>query len=264
MIRVTIWYEFLQEAGYVPKQFIPEKISEDRRAEFVRAMGQASAEIRTMYPKGMMETLADALSARDPELSVRVVTLYDEEYGLSDAVLDATDVLLWWGHLAHRAVPDALAQKVIARIQRGMGFIALHSAHRSKPFTGILGSSGTLKWRAGDRERVWTVNPAHPIAAGIPEHFELPVEEMYGEPFDVAKPDDVVFMSWFAGGEVFRSGMTWTRGYGKIFYFQPGHETNSSFYSPYVQQILVNAVHWAAPALIRPDLSCPRTEKLEK
>lgn len=140
---------------------------------------------------------------------------------------------------------------------KGMGFIPLHSAHPSKPMKALLGTSGSLKWREGDFCRVWNTNPTHPIAQGIPESFELEEEEMYGEFFDIPKPDDVVFLSWYRGGEVFRSGCTWQRGYGKIFYFQPGHETNPSYHNPYVLKVIENAVRWAAPVMWRENLECP-------
>ena len=258
MIRVTIWYEYAQESGQLRREFVREGISEEEFAGFSAALRRDAERIRAVYPKGMMETLRDALQ-REPEMEVNLSGLYEPECGLSDAILDQTDVLIWWSHIFQDAVPDALARKVVERVQRGMGFICLHSGHKSKPFMWLLGSSGTLKWREGDFCRVWTLSPAHPIAAGIPEHFELEDEEMYGEPFDIAKPDDLIFASWFAGGELFRAGCTWTRGYGRIFYFQPGHETCPSYHNPHVQRILANAVRWAAPTLWREHMDCPNS-----
>ncbi|MCF0229804.1 MAG: ThuA domain-containing protein [Parasporobacterium sp.] len=193
----------------------------------------------------------------NPDLNVTYTTLYDENFGLSDEILDNTDVLIWWAHISHDAVPDSLADKVVERIQRGMGCIFLHSAHKSKPFMKIMGTTGTLRWRNGDFCRLWNTCPTHPIAAGAPEYIDLPEEEMYGEYFDIPKPDDVVFTGWFRGGEVFRSGCTWIRGYGKVFYFQPGHETNTAYYNPDILRILVNAVRWAAPVMWRDSLNCP-------
>jgi trehalose utilization protein len=241
MIRVTIWYEYTQE-----------------KAEFERLKADPGSEkhIFAVYPDGVMQTLADALR-KNPDMDVRLVNMYMPECGLTDEVIDSTDVLIWWAHHSHDDVPDRLVSKVVERVNMGMGFIALHSAHKSKPFMALMGTSGCLKWRDGDFERVWTVDPSHPIAAGIPEYFELPREEMYGEPFDIARPDDVVFMGWFRGGEVFRCGCTWQRGYGKVFYFQPGHESNPSFNNPYVIRIITNAVRWAAPAVWREKLDCP-------
>jgi trehalose utilization protein len=157
----------------------------------------------------------------------------------------------------HQAIPDSLAFKIVKRVQAGMGFIPLHSAHQSKPFTYLMGTSGSLSWREGDFCRIWTVAPAHPIARGIPEAVELCEEEMYGEPFDIPTPEETIFISWYGGGEVFRSGCTWKRGYGKIFYFQPGHETSPSYHNPYVLKIIENAVYWTAPTVWRKDFSCP-------
>ena len=63
---------------------------------------------------------------------------------------------------------------------------------------------------------------------------------MYGEFFDIPKPDELVFIGGFSGGEVFRSGCVWNRGYGKVFYFQPGHETYRSYYDPDIRRIIQN------------------------
>ena len=190
------------------------------------------------------------------EMQVNLTEVFADGKG----TLEDTDVLVWWAHVAHDRVPDEIALRVKEYVNRGMGFIALHSAHPSKPMQYILGTSGTLQWREGDRARVWCTCPTHPIAKGIPASFELPSEEMYGEYFDIPKPDDLVFISWFAGGEVFRSGCTWTRGYGKIFYFQPGHETQRSYYVPEVRQIIKNAVRWANPVVRMPKLECPHAQ----
>ena len=180
-------------------------------------------------------------------MCVRTATLAQRRCGLSDEVLDSTDVLIWWGHMAHEKVPDKIVEKIHSRVLAGMGLIVLHSGHHSKIFKKLMGTTCNLRWRDGDRERLWCVNPAHPIAQGIPAHFSLPVEEMYGENFDIPAPDELVFIGWFSGGEVFRSGCCWQRGLGKIFYFQPGHESNPTFHNEYVQRIIINAVRWAAP-----------------
>ncbi len=129
-----------------------------------------------------------------------------------------------------------------------MGLIVLHSGHHAKVFKRLMGHNCDLSWReAGEKERLWVASPGHPIAAGIDRFFELPHEEMYGEPFGVPEPLETVFISWFQGGEVFRSGLTYRRGAGRIFYFRPGHETYPTYHDPTVQQVLRNAVRWAVP-----------------
>lgn len=219
--------------------------------------------IRKVYPEGIHGAIADFLS-KNEDITVSAATLDDPENGLSKETLAKTDVLIWWGHMAHGEVPDEAAARVQEAVLKGMGLIVLHSGHLSKPFTRLMGTSCTLIWRVGDRERLWCVNPAHPIAAGLPAHFELPVEEMYGEFFDVPQPDETVFLGWFAGGEVFRSGITYRRGYGKVFYFQPGHEAYPTFYDENIQKVITNAVRWAAPEKRRTRLDCPHPEPLEK
>ncbi|WP_337267646.1 ThuA domain-containing protein [Oryzifoliimicrobium ureilyticus] len=201
--------------------------------------------VRGIYPEGMHTTIANALNA-DPEIEATTATLQEPEHGLSAERLAATDVLTWWGHKDHGSVSDAVVERVAERVWEGMGLLVLHSAHFSKIFKRLMGTPCALKWReAGERERIWTVNPGHPIAAGIGEHFELENEEMYGEFFSVPEPLETVFISWFQGGEVFRSGMTWRRGAGNIFYFRPGHETYPTYHQDTVQKVLVNAVKWA-------------------
>ncbi len=202
--------------------------------------------VREIYPDGMHTTIAAAIAERRA-LDVRTATLEQPQHGLTKAVLEETDVLVWWGHAAHGKVADRVVKRVLERVWQGMGFIALHSAHYSKPFKRLMGTSCSLTWReAGEKERLWVCNPAHPIARGIDRYFEIPNTEMYGEPFAIPAPDDTVFISWFEGGEVFRSGCTWKRGNGKIFYFRPGHEVYPIYHHPVVRQILRNAVRWAA------------------
>ena len=217
--------------------------------------------MKQVYPAGIHGALKEALSAISQDITI--TTLDDVEQILTEETLAETDVLLWWGHCAHHAVPDSVADLVHKAVLKGMGFIALHSAHLSKPLTKILGTSCTLKWRDDDRERIWVTAPTHPIAAGLPEYFELPNEEMYGEYFDIPKPDDVVFLGWFQGGEVFRSGCTFSRGYGKIFYFQPGHESFPTYYDSNIQKVIQNAVQWAVPTVKRSEINCPNVQALE-
>lgn len=212
-------------------------------------------EVAELYPNGMHNCIADFLRADDIE--VRTATLDDEECGLTEEVLADTDVLIWWGHAGHNEVPDEIVERIHKYVVGGMGLIALHSAHFSKIFKKVMGTSCTLKWRNDERERIWTIMPNHPIAEGVDESFVLENEEMYGEPFDIAKPDDVIFIGWFKGGEVFRSGCTWTRGNGKVFYFQPGHETNPIFHNENVQKIIRNAVKWACPIKKNIEMSAP-------
>ena len=214
------------------------------------------------YPGGLHGYIANFLKCDDIE--VRTATLDDEECGLTDEVLADTDVLVWWGHRAHNEVPDAVVDRVQKYVLSGMGLVVLHSGHHSKIFRRLMGTTCNLKWRDDARERIWTVKPNHPIAAGVPETFVLEPEEMYGEAFDIPNPEEVIFMGWFNGGEVFRSGCTWTRGHGRIFYFQPGHETNRSFQNENVQLIIKNAVKWACPVKKNIPLVCPHFEALER
>lgn len=207
---------------------------------------QTNADVRTLYPDGMHILIAEALG-RDDNISATTATLQEPEHGLSVEALEKTDVLLWWGHAAHGEVSDEIVDRVQQRVWEGMGLLVLHSGHFSKIFKRLMGTPCSLTWReAGEKERVWVINRAHPIAAGLDPWFELPQSEMYGEPFVVPEPMETVFTSWFQGGEVFRSGLTWQRGAGRIFYFGPGHETYPIYHDPNVQQILRNAVSWAA------------------
>jgi trehalose utilization protein len=204
-----------------------------------------NAAVAEVYPKTMHETIAEALR-EDAGIAAATAFLQQDEHGLTEARLAETDVLLWWGHAAHGQVEDKIVERVAQRVFEGMGLIVLHSGHFSKIFKRLMGSPCALSWReAGERERLWVVNPGHPIAAGLPSYFELENEEMYGEPFSVPEPLETVFVSWFQGGEVFRSGATWRRGAGNIFYFRPGHETYPTYHDATVRQVLRNAVKWA-------------------
>lgn len=216
---------------------------------------------RKQYPDGLHAVIRDFL-AEDKTLRVTTATLDDEGCGLKKETLEKTDVLVYWAHCRHDELPDEAAETVADCVRRGLGVVFLHSAHKSKPFMKLTGGSGSLKWReAGERERIWVTDPAHPIAAGLPECFTVEPEEMYGEYFDIPKPDSVVFTGWFEGGNVFRSGVTFTRGYGRIFYFQPGHETYPTFRNPYVQRVIRNAVQWTARTDRLDSLCCPNEKE---
>lgn len=220
MTRVTIWNEYIHEREYEG--------------------------IRQVYPHGIHGCIGEFLGKND-DISINYATLDMPEHGLSEQVLENTDVLIWWGHCAHDKVADEIVERVKNHVMRGMGLIALHSAHHSKIMKALLGTTLNLSWKHGDSEKLFCVNPAHPIAAGITEPIILENEELYGEYFDIPKPDDEIFLGWFRSGQVFRSGVTFTRGMGRIFYFQPGHEEYPIYYNPQIQQVITNAVRWAAP-----------------
>ena len=238
MIKVTVWNEFVHEKN--------------------------SEKVKELYPEGLHKVIADFLG-REDDIEVRTATLDDEECGLTDEVLEDTDVLVWWGHVAHGNVPDEVVKRAHKAVLKGMGAIFLHSAHHSKLFKALMGTTANLTWREdGDKERVWVVKPYHPIVRGIDRYFELEHEETYGEPFDVPEPDELVLMGWYSGGEVFRSGCCYRRGNGKVFYFQPGHETCPTFYNESVQLVIKNAVRWVAPDYRVSELTCPHVERIEK
>lgn len=216
-------------------------------------------EVLAVHPNGIHNTLKDVISEL-PNVNVRTATLQEEHCGLPDEILNSTDVLVWWSHKAHDAVPDELVDRIQKRVLGGMGLILLHSSHYSKLIKRLLGTTGDLSWRDDVYERIFCVNPAHPIARGVPEVFELGIDECYSEPFDIPAPDELVFLSWFASGNVFRSGCTWTRGNGKIFYFQPGHETNQSYFHPEIRKIIKNACEWAAPIRIKKEFGAPHID----
>lgn len=219
-IRVTVWNEFIHEREYEG--------------------------IRQVYPEGIHSCIAEFLG-RNENLSVRTATLDMPQHGLPEDVLENTDVLIWWGHCAHERVSDEVVDRVKNRVLRGMGLIALHSAHHAKIMKSLLGTTLNLKWKHGEKEVLHVVNPAHPIARGIDASIVLEQEEMYGEYFDIPKPEDEIFLGWFSNGYVFRSGVTFVRGRGKIFYFQPGHEEYPVYKNSQIQKIIENAVFWAAP-----------------
>ncbi|MBR5527690.1 MAG: ThuA domain-containing protein [Clostridia bacterium] len=213
---------------------------------FNENMHDKTERILEVYPNGMHGAIKECLDA-DGRFETTIALQDMPEHGLTDEVLNNTDVLFWWGHMMHHEVDDAVVQKVYDRVIDGMGLVVLHSGHYSKIFKKLLGTGCDLKWReTGDLERIWVLKPSHPIAAGLDEYFELPHEETYGEHFAIPTPDDLVFMSWFSGGEVFRSGCCYERGNGKIFYFRPGHESFPTFYDANIRKVLVNSALWAA------------------
>ena len=220
-IRVTVWGEFRHERN--------------------------DPKVLEIYPDGMHATIANHLR-NNADMEVATATLDEPEHGLTEERVKSTDVMLWWGHLHHADLADLVVERVHARVLAGMGLIVLHSGHYSKIFKKLMGTTCNLKWReADDREILWVTRPGHPIVRGIDDHFVLPREEMYGEYFDIPQPETLVFVSWFTGGEVFRSGCCYTRGRGRIFYFRPGHESFPTYHHPQVQRVIANAVRWAAP-----------------
>ncbi|WP_332629524.1 ThuA domain-containing protein [Halalkalibacter flavus] len=218
-VNVTIWNEFIHE--------------------------QTTPEVAEIYPEGMHRTIAQGLEPYG--FNIRTATLEQPEHGLTKKVLDQTDVLIWWGHVAHEEVADEIVERVYQRVLNGMGLIVLHSGHFSKIFIKLMGTTCNLKWRIADEtSRLWVVDPAHPIAEGIGEYIELEEEEMYGEFFDIPSPEQLIFISWFEGGEVFRSGCAYHRRQGKVFYFQPGDERYPTYHNKEIIRVIANAVKWAA------------------
>ncbi|MGP9695253.1 ThuA domain-containing protein [Brachybacterium sp. AOP25-B2-12] len=211
------------------------------------------ASVQALYPEGMHTAIAHGLEATLGNLGqgteIRIALLDDIETALTDEVLAETDVLTWWGHMAHDDVPDEVADRVVRHVHDGMGLLALHSAHYAKPFKKLMGTTCNLRWRnEGDEELVWTVNGSHPIAEGVPHPIVIPAQEMYGEMFDIPAPDELVFVSSFTGGEVFRSGCCFRRGKGKVFYFSPGDQEYPVYHQSEIQRVLANAALWARPA----------------
>ena len=206
--------------------------------------------VQHLYPTGMHTVIAEAVAEfGGPGMQVRTVTMDDPDQGLPAEVIDQTDVLIWWGHRRHAEVDEALVERVHTALLSGMGLIVLHSGHLAKVFLRAIGTTGHLRWRnEGDRELIWTIDPAHPIAAGVPNPMVLDQHEMFGEPFDIPTPDELVFVSWFSGGEVFRSGVTYRRGRGKLFYFSPGDQYYPIYFDPQIRRVLGNAARWAAPS----------------
>ena len=251
--------------------------------------------------KFLGETIAAHLE-KQPGLFVKTAHLDEAEQGLSDATLDATDVLVFWCHRRVKDQDDARMEAVVKRVMEGkLSLIALHSAHWAKPFVRLMqerakadaikalpeterasakwefvndqpyykgigraaritpfiekGEGDTWKltlpacvfpvYRAdGAPGHMTTVLPQHPIAAGLPAQWDIPQTEMYGEPFHVPKPDEVVFEEKWDKGEHFRSGCVWQVGKGRVFYFRPGHETYGIFKQAEPLRVVENAVRW--------------------
>jgi trehalose utilization protein len=197
--------------------------------------------VRTLYPDGIHGAIAAGIVENSDE---------------------GVHVRTWWGHMAHPEVSDAVVERVHRHVLAGMGLVVLHSGHWSKIFTRLMGTSCTLRWRDDDdRELVWTVSPSHPITAGVPSPIVIDRQEMYGEFFDIPVPDELIFISSFSGGEVFRSGCTFRRGHGKIFYFSPGDQEYPVYHHPDVRRVIANGVRWAAPDRERLAPSLARYDK---
>jgi trehalose utilization protein len=234
-LRVTVWNENLHE--------------------------QQHESVKKIYPKGMHAPIAEGIERELEDANVRVATFGEPEHGLSEKVLAETDVLTWWGHAAHERVEDRIVDRVHERVLDGMGLVVLHSGHMSKIFVRLMGTSCRLRWREmGEREVVWTVSPSHPIAAGVPQPLVIPHQEMYGEFFDIPPPDELVFISSFEGGEVFRGGCCFYRGAGRIFYFSPGHEEYPVYFQPEIQRVIANAVAWCGGRSPANDLPSTRSD----
>ena len=235
MIRVLVWNEFQHE--------------------------KTKENVAAIYPNGIHNTIAEFLGTNE-DIVVKTATLDDENCGITKEILDETDVIIWWGHMAHAKVPDEVANLVRDAVNSGMGAIFLHSAHHSKPFKFLMGTPCSLTWReSGDSEVLWVIDPSHPITRDIDRYFCLEHEETYGEPFSIPEPDKVLLIGNYSGGEVFRSGCLYQRGYGKVFYFQPGHESFPIFHVPEVQSIIRNAVRFVAPTY-RQQITCPHVRKI--
>jgi trehalose utilization protein len=234
-LRVTVWNENLHE--------------------------QQHESVKKIYPNGMHAPIAEGIERELEDASVRVATFDEPEHGLTEKVLAETDVLTWWGHAAHERVEDRIVDRVHERVLDGMGLVVLHSGHMSKIFVRLMGTSCRLRWREmGEREVVWTVSPSHPIASGVPQPLVIPHQEMYGEFFDIPPPDELVFVSSFEGGEVFRGGCCFYRGAGRIFYFSPGHEEYPVYFQPEIQRVIANAVAWCGGQSPANDLPSTRSD----
>jgi len=208
-----------------------------------------------VYPDDINTAIAEGLKPLAANgWEIVKASLNDPDQGLSDARLDRTDVLIWWGHKKHGEVKDELVSKIVSRVKAGhMGFIGTHSAHFSKPLKALLGTPCSwAEYKAdGTSAEIIVKEPNHPICKGVKD-FKLPKIERYGEPFAVPTPEAVPLDGLYTrpDGQTQpgRMGLCWTIGKGKVFYFTPGHETYNDYYRPEVRRIFVNAVEWAAPA----------------
>jgi trehalose utilization protein len=200
-----------------------------------------------VYPEGINGAIAKYLRTL-PNLEVRAASINDPEQGIAKSALDSTDVLIWWAHRTHKEIDDGRALEAVRQIrERGLGFIAIHSAHYAKIFKMILDSACDLGgWRVGGKpESLKCVAPTHPIAQGVGD-FTIPHTEMYNEPFKVPPPEATIFLSTWEGGEEFRSCNTWTAGRGRVVYFRPGHETYPIYFQEKPLRVIANAVLWCA------------------
>ncbi len=241
-LRVTVWNEHVHE----------------RRDESVRRL----------YPDGIHGAIVAGLQRElGDKASIRSATLEEPEHGLTESVLSETDVLTWWGHAAHDEVSEEVVHRVHARVLNGMGIVVLHSGHHSKIFRRLMGTTCDLRWRSdtgGEREVIWTVKPAHPIAEGVPQPIVIPQQEMYGEFFDIPTPDELIFISSFAGSEVFRSGCCFYRGAGRVFYFGPGDQEFPVYHQPEIQRVIANGVRWCRPLGAPNDLPATRVANAQR
>lgn len=233
-VSVTVWNEYRSHRG-----------ATDWMSQSQQAQAEAAAKV---YPDGIHAVIAEFLS--DAGFEIRTATLDAPSHGLSDEVLDETDVLVWWSHYLYDEVSDEVVENVFQHVQDGMGLIILHSARKSKIFRKLMGTTCAVQENrsADEIERLWILDTAHPIVDGLDEQsIEIPKSQIMAEPFEIPEPAQTIFMSWIEGGEVFRSGCCFQRGKGKIFFFGPGHETHPVYYQPEIQTILTNAVKWTKP-----------------
>src|ERR1044071_5947057 len=112
-IRVTVWGENLHE--------------------------QRDEKVRAIYPNGMHGAIAEGIRENlGSRVEVGTATLDQPEHGLTQEVLESTDVLTWWGHMGHHQVADEIVDRVHNRVLAGMGLVVLHSGHWSKIFTRLM------------------------------------------------------------------------------------------------------------------------------
>lgn len=227
-----------------------------RQKVVVWSEGSAAVDPKSsaLYPHDINAAVADGLKPLAAAgWEIIIASLSEPDQGVSDERLKSTDVLIWWGHKKHKDVKDELVERIVRRVKEdGMGFIALHSSHFSKPFKALMDTP--CSWREykadGTSARVIVKDPSHPIAKGVKD-FQLPLIERYGEPFAVPTPEavplDGLYTKPDGTTQPGRMGLCWTVGKGKVFYFTPGHETYNDFLRDEVRLILRNAVQWAAP-----------------